>query len=123
MLCLDFPQAGLKWFNTQVLIHFQRKYKVIATVLRKITFINKWLSYLGSGHPVRLGGIRGCLHSLRGYNPTNPLAVSHEILSLFLLYFRKGFRKYQMPPHGPSARDSKFLQEAIFLPLSLRTSH
>ena len=47
-----------------------------------------------------------------------PLAVSHKILFLFLLYFQKGFRKHQMPPYGPSARASEFLQEAIFLPLS-----
>lgn len=36
-----------------------------------------------------------------GYNLANPRAMSHENLSPLLLYFRKGFRKYQIPPHGP----------------------
>lgn len=68
--------------------------RVITTILRKITFINNWLSYLGSGHPIRLGGICGCLHSLRGVTTLlihllccsqNPLPVS--------AVFPEGFQK------------------------------
>lgn len=119
MLCLDFPQAGLKWFNTQVLIHFQRKCKVIATILRKITFINKWLSYLGGGH--QLGSeASGAVCTAWGVTTLliHLLCLTKSSPCFCCISRRVSESIRCLPMHGPSARDSEFLQEAIFLPLS-----
>ena len=55
MLCLDFPQAGLKWFNTQVLIHFQRKWEEEQVRERVCVCVRKVVDIATSSRKTRRG--------------------------------------------------------------------
>lgn len=99
--------------------------RVITTILRKITFINNWLSYLGSGHPIWLRGICGCLHSLRGVTTLLiHLLCLTKSSPCFCCISRRVSESIRCLPMDHLPEPASFYRKPSFsLSLSLRTSH
>lgn len=97
---------------------FRESGKIHNNNLKKITFINSWLSYLCRSRPIRHRGISGCLHSLRGVTTLLiHLLCLTKTSPCFCCISRRVSGCIRCLPMD-HARSSKLLQEAISLSLS-----